>query len=419
MAIDKEELIFYIVNIKKSDIFPQQVLDRLDSSEKIAQDHLDLLDEAEQIEVLERYRRVFERIETVRGRNHFSQNLLDELKVELEHIYLQYINPTKKAVDTIEKLFKRRYINTNDKINSIFRQAEKTFYTIEKLGSLSKTNYEDSIALKKEIEHRESIQRETLQTLNDQIELRTRESQLNIEEFLKDRRESFLRLSEKLKQDFELKLSEASDAQVNEIKNIISPKVTAAEKQIEAISAIKLNAEKILGLISQGATESHYQKAYISERNTRVLWQILATLGFVGLIFAAYYITSTIQSIIESGLNTQTLIALTAKASAAFFTLFFIRFCSQNARRHHELEKFNRQLRLELLTIDGYLSSIKSESERDSAKIILKEKFFGLTESILERDHVKKTEATDLVKAIESLVKALPKELLEKIKTSN
>ncbi len=415
--IDKEELFFYIENIKISKFFPQRVVEKLEKSENLLQKHLDLLEESEQIEILDRYRKIFEKIEVSLGRNNFSPTLSNDLQKELNEIHLQYINPTQKAVETIEKLLIKKYINTNDKITSISRQAEKTLHAIEKTSSLLKENYEESIKLKKEMENRESIQKETIKTLNDQIELRTRNTELQIEEFLKDRRESFLRLSEKLKQEFDTRLSESSNSQINEIKTLITPKINAADQQLDEIKTIKTNAEKILGLISQGATESHYQKAYIYEKNTRIFWQSLATTGFFGLIAAAYYINATIQTIIENGLDAKAIIALTAKASAAFFTLFFIRFCSQNARRHHELEKFNRQLRLELLTIDGYLSSIKNETERDSAKILLKEKFFGLTESILEKNQSKDTDITELLKSIENLVKSIPKDLFQERKS--
>lgn len=408
--ITKEEIEFYLEQISTEIPKSSPTTFLIESALEVIQDNFDILDDRESNLLLEGYKKIFSKLSKKSDPMSNRSLLIKEAESELSAINDLIINPINKSIKTTEKLILKKYILTNDKISSIARQAEKSLSLIEKQNKLSRSLFEDAARIKKQLDIESKNQEEKLLHIYNQIDIKLQESQAQTDDFLKSRRDSFISLSEKLRTDFNLKLDASSKENLEKCNEAIAPAVETANSQLEKINSIKTSAEEILGVISQGATENHYEKAYKSERTTRIFWQALASLGFIAIAIIAYMLSSTITTIQKDGLQPEAIVAILFKSSSVFIAIFFIRFCNNNANKHHELEKFNRQVRLELLTLDGYLTSVKNEAERESAKLMLKDHFFGLTKSIMDKNEPQqKPDLDQLTKAFEAISKVVNK----------
>lgn len=202
-----------------------------------------------------------------------------------------------------------------------------------------------------------------------------------------------------------------ASAAIDEIKglalNEISPTKEKAEHELAEIQRLKSNTEELIGEITSGASAKHYEDAYKTEMHTRITWQALSLLGFGLAAIIAY---NTINILAESfPLSIPDIVSIGARATSIFMVIFFITFCSRQATKHHELEKFNRQMRFELLTLDNYLSPLSNREEKEQARLQLKDNFFGqfqnlkINESASSDQQSLHTSIIELGKALKNL----------------
>lgn len=182
---------------------------------------------------------------------------------------------------------------------------------------------------------------------------------------------------EKLKIDSE-KIIITSSEKINEIADqALAPAEKKANEYLNEIEILKSRTTELIGEISSGASSNHYSEAYRTERNSRIFWQTLSLIGFIFISIIIAKIFTSVTALASNEITHHDILAFSTRLTSIFACVFFISYCTKQSSKHHDLEKFNRQMRLELLTIDAYLSPITNIGEREKAKIQLKDSFFG------------------------------------------
>jgi len=214
-----------------------------------------------------------------------------------------------------------------------------------------------------------------------------------------NRREEFLK-SERLKTE---KLTQITEEQKETIKEIIGKfeteneaKTTALSKKSEEllsnfkqtsdnlinsingrtnslvnnIESNKDEAEKLVHVIANTGMAGGYQKVANQARKTKNYWHFITIISLIGLItFAIIAFMTTVQTEFNFG-------KFGARTFVAFAFGILAAYSARQAEKNSEVERVNRQLELELASIDPYLSKLPEEKQIE-VKRVLAEKWFG------------------------------------------
>ena len=160
----------------------------------------------------------------------------------------------------------------------------------------------------------------------------------------------------------------------------------------------KERAEKLVGIITDTGMVGGYQRVANSEGKAAILWRVIATLCFAGLIvFAIYAYTSAFNHEVKWGeFAARIFVATSFGILAAYAAL--------QADKHEKAERKNRKIELELASISPYLHSLPVEQQH-KIKAELASRLFGNNESIEEKVDKKTTGSIiDVLKlALESI----------------
>jgi hypothetical protein len=192
--------------------------------------------------------------------------------------------------------------------------------------------------------------------------------------------------------------------------NEMEPTKSKAIQILDDVKNLKEKTQELIGEISSGASAKHYEDAYKGEMYTRIFWQALSFIGFIAIAVIIQRTAVQLLGISNSDLTSHDIFSFSIRATSIFMAVFFITYCSKQASKHHELEKFNRQMRFELLTIDTYLSTLSSQDQRESAKLQLKENFFGQSQKLMadpSKSETPQTVTGEIKGVLDSLVKVL------------
>lgn len=211
----------------------------------------------------------------------------------------------------------------------------------------------------------------------------SRETQKKIDDLVLSAISKSEEQTKELSDRINVKIQQESEKLSNIVTTELEPSKERANQYLLEIETLKNNTEELIGKITSTASTKHYQDAYRWEMATRVLWQILSLAGFIAIIYAIQQTATQLATNSSGELSSHDIFAFSIRATSIFMAIFFISFCAKQASKHHELEKFNRQMRFELLTLDTYLSTLSDRSEREKAKLQLKENFFGQSQKIM------------------------------------
>lgn len=161
------------------------------------------------------------------------------------------------------------------------------------------------------------------------------------------------------------KLKEKATLQIEEIENKSSSLIeTLTEKKDEAL--------KLAGIVANSGMAGGYQKIANQAMWTKRLWQGLTVLSLLGLIYFSIYMY---QTTLENGNE----ISLGVAGIRVFVTIAIALFAGYSAKQadtNSKIERRNRQMEIELSSIDMYIAKLK-ENEQLEIKKNLSDKFFG------------------------------------------
>ncbi len=152
------------------------------------------------------------------------------------------------------------------------------------------------------------------------------------------------------------------------------------ELQIKRIEDLKEEAQNLVHIIGSTGMISGYQKNADRARVTSYVWQCVSVLAFVGLIgFAIYAFSHTGD--LEFAWSRFFSRMLTASTFAILGT-----YAARQASKYERVERRNRNIELELTSINPYLAEMPKEMS-DKLKEKLAEKYFGNNEAENEKDN--------------------------------
>ncbi len=198
------------------------------------------------------------------------------------------------------------------------------------------------------------------------------------------RLDKFNSISNELKEKIDeiLKLTkEKSDSLINSFtidsKKVIDNLTKKTEDLISFITERKNESEKLLNIIANTGMAGGYQKVANQARATKNFWHVVALLGIIGLIvFAIIAFNSTINETFNIG-------KFGARTFVAFSFALLAAYAARQAEKNSSIERKNRQLELELASINPYLSKLPEEKQIE-IKRLLAEKWFG--NDIIEKE---------------------------------
>jgi len=153
-------------------------------------------------------------------------------------------------------------------------------------------------------------------------------------------------------------------------ENLIKSLSEDAKIFINYLKEKKAEAENLVHIIANTGMAGGYQKVANQARRTKNLWHVITILSLFGLIsFAIIAFFSTIQTDFNLG-------KFGARTFVAFSFGILAAYAARQAEKNSEFERTNRQLELELASIDPYLSKLP-EDKQFEIKRVLAEKWFG------------------------------------------
>jgi hypothetical protein len=179
------------------------------------------------------------------------------------------------------------------------------------------------------------------------------------------------------KEKFEDKLN----GQVESFENALDTFKKQSEENLESISSNtkslvenlvekKNEAEKLVNVIANVGMAGGYQKVANEARKAKLIWQVATTIALTGLIaFAIIAFISAVSGEFNLG-------KFGARIFAAISFGIFAAYSAREAEKSSNREALNRQLELELASIDLYLAKLP-EDKQISIKTELASKWFG------------------------------------------
>lgn len=172
-----------------------------------------------------------------------------------------------------------------------------------------------------------------------------------------------------------------------------------AQEYIAQLEAHKKRAEDIVNVISNTGMVGGYQRVANEERKQAIKWENITLGSLVGLIVVAiwaFWVATHTQ--FNWGLfSSRIFVALPFGIIAAY--------SARQADKHHDLERRNRRVELELASIDPYILPLPEEV-RHEVKRQLAERLFGQSEPVQSgKASDTSGNATDVAKIVLEAVK--------------
>jgi hypothetical protein len=130
-----------------------------------------------------------------------------------------------------------------------------------------------------------------------------------------------------------------------------------AQRTLTQVKARREEVEKLVGVIGNLGVTSGYQKTANSARNSMWIWQGVAVLALVAVIWFAYHaFLPTMQGEFKwGGFATRVFLTITVGVLAAYAV--------SQADRFFHMEKQNRKLALELAAIDPFIALLPQDEQ--------------------------------------------------------
>ncbi|NBI08266.1 hypothetical protein [Senegalia massiliensis] len=299
---------------------------------------------------------------------------VDKLKNEYNNSE-QKINEQESKLEQISKLIKEE----RDRINSVITQAQ---------NQINEFNAQFGKAQENRIE--------SFSNLRDKF----REDFKGLEHNMK---EGFENLSNNIEEnnhnEFSKLINEFQDTK-EEFEEETSIRV---EEYFKEFNEHKNNIEKILNSLGIKSMAGGYNEFANKEKKSRVIWQVATVLSIIGLIgFSINFVNSFKNLSISTNEVSWALFSSRIIVVSAIGTL--TAYCSRQATKHLENERYNRQMQLELAAINPYLSILERE-RKDKIMEELAYRFFGRYDVIFsndnKEDHEEKSRNTILLELLQ------------------
>lgn len=170
---------------------------------------------------------------------------------------------------------------------------------------------------------------------------------------------------------------ESESLRNNKFKSVMDNFEGKCKEQEAQIKSLNDKANEVYNLISTGGMTGKYQENATRETNTAIVWEIISVLSFLGLIVFSicnYYINNGKEIEITWPIIVSRILV------ASTFALLGT-YAASKGSKHRKTESINRQLVMELASIDLYLSGLP-DSTKDKLKENLAERYFGRFEKL-------------------------------------
>ena len=146
-----------------------------------------------------------------------------------------------------------------------------------------------------------------------------------------------------------------------------------ASSLLDHLSDSKSRAEGLVHVIANTGMVGGYQRVANEERLAARLWEGLAVISMAGLVgFAVYAFFGTLNDDFKWGV-------FLARAFVAITFGILAGYAARQAEKHHQVERRNRRVELELASIGPFLAELPEE-ERNDVKKRLAARLFGNTD---------------------------------------
>jgi len=164
------------------------------------------------------------------------------------------------------------------------------------------------------------------------------------------------------------------DIKINEI---IDKKEGLVQQLLKFIEDKKDEAIDLLHIIANTGMSGAFQKVANQSMKAKYIWQLLTVSSIIGLIIFA------IIAFIATSKTDFSLGKFGARSFVAFSFGILAAYSAKQADKNSQVEKRNRQLELELASIEPYLSKLPEEMKHE-LKRLLAEKWFGNSDPLIQ-----------------------------------
>jgi len=214
---------------------------------------------------------------------------------------------------------------------------------------------------------------------------------------------SFLNDKEKMIKSIRNSFDETISNIQNEHNEFESEQHNKARKFIQQLVDYQNDAKRILGVLSVDGHAAGYKKEADNSRKSRVVWERFTVSSFGVLIASAIYNTFNVsQPFTWSIFAAKWSITLAIGAAVTYF--------ARQAAKHGREERSNRNMELQMATIDPYLDVFDETERREIKKLLVDRIFTGIPQLIENGEEPKKEiNMSELTKLIETLLTAAKK----------
>ncbi len=171
------------------------------------------------------------------------------------------------------------------------------------------------------------------------------------------------------------KLFNESEIERNkQLQETINTLKIAYDRSVQDISKLKTQADKLVNVMSSGGMSEKYRENADLEREDLKTWRNVAALSFGGLV-----IFSVVSFITCNYLGQEAQVSWQLLLSRLFVASTFAilgTYAASQANRHHKIEVTNRQIQMELASIDLYLAGLPNPTV-EKIKEKLADRYFG------------------------------------------
>ena len=312
-------------------------------------------------------------------------NQIDSLLLHSKNLYYP------KTVDEIE-IIRESSISFRQSLSQYLRYANKE---MEEHNELVKNLQSEVARLKKELELEKSRADDIILQFQKQFSESEARRLIEFNSFLNDKE----KMIKSIRNSFDETISNIQ----NEHNEFESEQHNKARKFIQQLVDYQNDAKRILGVLSVDGHAAGYKKEADNSRKSRVVWERFTVSSFGVLIASAIYNTFNVsQPFTWSIFAAKWSITLAIGAAVTYF--------ARQAAKHGREERSNRNMELQMATIDPYLDVFDETERREIKKLLVDRIFTGIPQLIENGEEPKKEiNMSELTKLIETLLTAAKK----------
>lgn len=176
-----------------------------------------------------------------------------------------------------------------------------------------------------------------------------------------------------------------------------------AKDIVSKLQAYQDSAKSILGIISIDSHAAAYKDEADRAKFAKHVWFVITGLLFFVLVMSAYYNSKNSTGVELTWINFVTRWAITVAIVAA------VTFSARQANKQERIERENRNMQLQMATIDPYLEIFDEAERKEIKKNLVDRIFIGVDTSPKHEDDKQAILPIDINKIIETVSAAIIK----------